>query len=192
MFKGLSVLGAAVLLTVGAWSAPTQAASLIGASVGCSLQNNASFACTPSPFTVTEAGGMPDAVVEATSTGTDTLGINFMDRWVDITYLLTGGALSLVNSEVLVLSGLINQTPGGDPFEGISALSISGVSGLDAGDFLFSGNTLSIDLDGTTWEIGATVSFDVGVPLPAPLLMLLTGILGLGFVSARRRTPAPA
>lgn len=180
-----SVLVAAMLAAaVGTGGA--QAASLVGQEVTCSVAGGTGLSCAPSPFTIT--AGAPDPDAQVLSGLTPVLDIDFMDGWVDITF--SGGEslppFIFESPITLTLSGLL---PANGAETSLRSLSISGVMGLTVANFMIAAGVLTIDLSGSTWDAGSAVGFDVAVPLPAPALLLLAGLAGLGF-AARRRRPA--
>ncbi|MEL6220687.1 MAG: hypothetical protein AAFR79_19905, partial [Pseudomonadota bacterium] len=111
------------------------------------------------------------------------LEIMFMGGWIDITP--TAGLVSIsFTDEIIRLSGFVDST-GDEPI--ISAFSESIADpNFSLSDITLEGGVLEIDLAGVTWLSGESVGFDVSVPLPLPALLLLTGLVGLGYMGRRK------
>ncbi|MEO0622771.1 MAG: hypothetical protein AAFU49_02435 [Pseudomonadota bacterium] len=183
VFVGIATLGSV------AWQTDAKA-SVVGSSLTCEVINagdglvnafgGAEPNCDAGPYVITDTG--PTIAINGNGT-VAALEIMFMGGWIDITTATGLGAIGFTD-EIIRLSGFVDST-GDEPI--ISAFSESIADpDFDLSDITLEGGVLEIDLAGVSWLSGEAVGFDVSVPLPLPALLLLTGLVGLGYMGRRK------
>lgn len=182
-------LGVACAMAAFGLAAPAQAVT--GSMVDCTVSGaQLTSPCSPTSFTVTDGMATPDTQIGIAGGGGATLDVFFMGGWIDIILDSAIGGAGFSPGQQIEFSGLTDPLAPTVPL-GLYGVTSSNVTGFDISNLLLSGDTLTIDLGGVTFGAdGASIGFDVAVPLPASVLLLGSALLGLGAMRRRPRQPA--
>lgn len=169
---------ASTVLAVGAVAAsPAAAAVNVGDTVSCAIIGNGGFSCSQPTATV----GAGTEFTIGFSPGPQYIGVDFALNVLTISALQS----SRLGTTILNLRDLTNA------FSSVSLVSNNGFGGFDAAGTTVRNGNLQIDLRGTDFQNGSTLTFAVdatpAVPEPATWAMMILGMGAIGFAMRRQK-----